>query len=181
MKCRKRGRRYQRRRIWTISWGQWRRLLTRRREKHRRRRRTPRHRLTQSWRPRRQGAHRRIGGQPRGSWPVISYRLWRKPLEGGLGELVERDRLGVEVRSQRQEELRRRWHTHRLSTVHSSGRLRRGHMGERDHRDSDRHNLRRTRGQQQGRQIRRSNDTTEGTAHRGGYGPLLEKRRRTTT
>jgi hypothetical protein len=95
-----------------------------------------------------------------------------------MGETLERDRLGGEAKSRLPEELRRRRYIHRLSTIRSNGRLRRGHMGERDHHDFDRHSLHRNRGQQQGRQIWRSSDKTKGTTRRGDCGPRPERRKR---
>ena len=68
-------------------------------------------------------------------------------MENGMGEPLKRDRLGGEARSRHPEELGRRRYIRRMSTARSSGRLRRGHMGERDHPDFDRHSLHITRGQ----------------------------------
>ena len=135
--------------------------------------------LTKRKRPRLLGKQRLNVRRMQDGGPVIVYRLWRTTQEVSRGGLRERKQLEGGARSRRRRELRWRRCKHRKSTGRSSIRLRRGHMEERDHHDSDRQRLDKTGEQRQLRQVRRVNDTAGWTTHHGGCGLLLGRRRRT--
>ena len=144
-------------RIWTSCYKRWRRLSHMQREKRGRLRRSNIRRLMERKKTRSQMTLGEEGKRTRGRWQVPSYRLWKAHAAMSRKALWERDLQGGQAKSRQGRKLRRCRSRRRRSTVHSSGHLRRRHMGEQDRLDFDQRRRHRTKEHQHQQQHRKTN------------------------